>query len=281
MSNESSANGGAPEPEERPEREPGTELGELLPGLARVATGAWLRTAVWGIEASLRLTGRVARAALSAEDAARLVQDVGSGLRSYARELLGVQDLDNRIRQLAPGPAARMRAGARGENGPTLREQGAELLRQSADVTADDEIHPAYARILSELAPDEGRILRLLATHGPQPSVDVLSSNLLGAGSQLVAQGLNMIGTEAGTRHVDRVPAYLNNLHRLGLVWFSRDPVEDPQRYQVLEAQPDAMEAIRQAGRAKTAHRTVRLTPFGEDFVRTVLPLEEPAETEA
>jgi hypothetical protein len=278
LSDEPSVNGSDPE---RPARVPGTDLAELLPGLARVATGAWVRTAVWGIEASLRLTSRVARSALSPDDAARLVQDVGSGLRDYARELLGVQDLDNRIRQLAPGPAGRMRTNARAPSSPTLREQGAELLRQSADVSADDEIHPAYARILSELAPDEGRILRLLATDGPQPSVDVLSTNLLGTGTQLVAQGVNMIGTEAGCRHVDRVPAYLNNLHRLGLAWFSRDPLPDPMRYQVLEAQPEAMEAIKQAGRAKTVHRTVRLTPFGEDFCRVVLPLQEPAEAEA
>ena len=30
----------------------------------------------------------------------------------------------------------------------------------------DDDLHPAYARILSDLAPDEARILRLLYTDG-------------------------------------------------------------------------------------------------------------------
>ena len=48
-----------------------------------------------------------------------------------------------------------------------------------------------------------------------------------------------MIGAEAGCRHLDDVPAYLNNLFRLGLIWFSREPLADPLRYQVLEAQPD------------------------------------------
>jgi hypothetical protein len=38
--------------------------------------------------------------------------------------------------------------------------------------------------------------------------------------------------------YLDRVPAYLNNLYRLGLIWFSREPLEDPLDYQVLEAQP-------------------------------------------
>ncbi len=55
----------------------------------------------------------------------------------------------------------------------SLRAQGAELLRQAADVSADDSTHPAFARILTELAPDEARILRVLMLEGPQPLVDV------------------------------------------------------------------------------------------------------------
>jgi hypothetical protein len=76
------------------------------------------------------------------------------------------------------------------------------------------------------------------------------------------------------------VPAYLNNLNRLGLVWFSREPVEDRLRYQVLEAQPDVGEAMRKAGRSRTVRRSIHLTPFGHDFCETCLPLET-AELEA
>jgi hypothetical protein len=258
--------------------EPSTELVQVLPGLARFAVGAGLRTAVWGIETSLKIV----RGAMSVEEAARVLAQLGSGLRSYARELLGIQDLDNRVGQLMPGPASRMRAAARGEasNSRSLRAQGADLLRQSADVAAEDGTHPAYARILSELAPDEARILRLLAIEGPQPTIDVRSANLIGVGSQLVAQGLNLIGAEAGCRHPERVPLYLNNLDRLGLVWFPRDPIDNPMRYQVLEAQPEAMQAIRQAGRAKTIQRSVRLTAFGQDFCQVCLPFDD-AEIEA
>jgi len=167
----------------------------------------------------------------------------------------------------------RQRSEARSARG-TLREQGAELMRLSADVETEDGAHPAYARILSEIAPDEGRILRLLMLEGPQPCVDIRAANLIGVGSQLVAEGLTMIGTEAGCRYLDRVPAYLNNLRRLGLIAISDEPVADPARYQVLEAQPDALEAMRHAGRVKTAHRRIEMTPFGIDFCETVLPLE-------
>ena len=42
--------------------------------------------------------------------------------------------------------------------------------------------HPAYARIIEELAPDEGRILLLLLRKGPQATVDVRTGGLVGHG---------------------------------------------------------------------------------------------------
>jgi abortive infection alpha-like protein len=261
MSVDPSSNGAAQSPE---------TLAEALPGLFRVAAGLWVRTGVWALETSLRVGARVARASMSPEAAAEFVDEVGSGIRSYARELLGVTDLDERVRQLSP--PRRRSEDARPDPG-SLRELGAALLRQSADVEADEQAHPAYARILAELAPDEGRILRRLMNEGAQPCVDVRAANLIGMGSQLIAQDLTMIGTESGCRHLDRVPAYLNNLRRLGLIAITADPLEDPMRYHVLEAQPDAVEALKRAGRAKTDHKRIAMTPFGRDFCETVLPV--------
>jgi abortive infection alpha-like protein len=157
-----------------------------------------------------------------------------------------------------------------------LRARGEELLRLSADVNYEEDSHPAYARILDVMAPDEARILRLLMERGAQPSVDVRSGGPLGVGvvaTELVAPGLNMIGAEAGCRHLDRVPAYLNNLYRLGLIWFSREQVGDHLRYQVLEAQPEVVAALDEAGRgARTVRRSIHVTPFGSDFCAFCIP---------
>jgi hypothetical protein len=153
------------------------------------------------------------------------------------------------------------------------RVPGAELLRRSADVEFAEDSHPAYERMLSELAPDEGRILRLLAAEGPQPSVDV-RSGFIGPTSERIEMGLSLIGAEAGCRYTGRVHSYLNNLHRLGLVWFSREQVSDRLRYQVLEAQPEVVDAIKRAGRTgRTVRRSIHLTPFGHDFCEQVLPV--------
>ena len=167
-------------------------------------------------------------------------------------------------------------AGHREEHALTLRERGAELLERSRDVWDDDEAHPAYERILDELAPDEARILLLLLQGGPQPSVDVRTGGPVGmVHSQLVAPGLTMIGDRAGCRHLDQVPSYLTNLFRLGLVWFSREALRDPMEYQVVEAQPDVLEAMHSVKFPKVVRRSIHLTPFGEDFCRMCLVEEE------
>lgn len=256
--------------DDRPPSEgPAPERDDLLrasPALARLAAGAWWRTAQWTVVTSMRTTTRLVRAAANGESPA----DVVAELREYVRRTLGVTTED-----AAPGGDPMDEDTCKTAT-DALRERGAELLRRSADVTDDEPAHPAYERILDQLHPDEGRILRLLALEGPQPSVDVRGAKEgLPLTTQLVAPGLSMIGAQAGCRNLDRVPAYLNNLYRLGLIWFSREPLEDPLRYQVLEAQPDVLAALRRAGRGrKTVRRTIHVTPFGEDFCRVCLPLE-------
>jgi len=78
--------------------------------------------------------------------------------------------------------------------------------------------------------------------------------------SSLVASGLTMIGARARVRYGDEVPAYLDNLFGLGLVWFSSEQVEDPRDYQVLEAQPDVLAAMH-SRRPARARRPAGLSP--------------------
>jgi hypothetical protein len=261
------------EPVPRADHPPAGGPGDVIAGLARLAAGAWLRSAAWGIGATVR----VARAAGDPRVAGELARDAGEGIRDYARHFLGVAELEERLMQLVPVRGSQRPgdedAGA-GAPIDLLRQHAAELLRRSAEVDREDGAHPAYARILEDLAPDEARMLRLLATEGPQPAVDVRTVQLIGLGSSIVAEGLNMIGQEAGCAHPERVPSYLSNLNRLGLIWFSKEPIDDPIRYQVLEAQPEVLGAIKQTARARSVQRSIRLTPFGRDFCHACLPLE-------
>jgi hypothetical protein len=247
------------------------------PQLARFAIAAAWRTTEWSIGASINTGSRVFQGVISGQSPTAILSSLGSELRSNLRGLLGIVESPLSAmpggatfdRIVPPQPAA---APVPTPTDRPLREIGAALLKQSSDLSYDDDLHPAYARILGDLAPDEARILRLLVTDGAQPAVDVRTSRPLNIASELVAPGLSMIGAQAGCRHLDRVPAYLNNLFRLGLIWFSREPVSDRQRYQVLEAQPDVAGAMKSAGRGKTIRRSILLTPFGDDFCEVCLP---------
>jgi hypothetical protein len=195
----------------------------------------------------------------------------GAAATAYGRAALRVARAATGEEAPALSPARPAGERAADSSAAALRRRGEQLLRESADIRADQDSHPAYMRIPDSLAPDEGRILRFLAGQGSQPSVDVRAG--LPLASELVAQGRTMLAEEAGCRYPDRVYAYLNNLHRLGLVWFLREPLKDSARYQVLEAQPEVVEALAEGGRtARTVRRSIVLTPFGEDFCATCLP---------
>lgn len=265
--------------------EPGLDaVVESAAGLARVAASAAWHTTEWSLRTSAKGWLRVGRALTSQDEAVALARDAGEAVAV-------VGELARSVSAGTPVSTALMSAGATlgglveqqpdpddGHDAPssatpaTLRERGQELLERSRDVWSTEEGHPAYERILSELAPDEGRILMLLLDKGPQPSVDVRTGGPIGmVSSQLIAPGLTMIGARAGLRHVDHVPSYLNNLFRLGLVWFSRESLRDPMDYQVLEAQPDVLAAMHSVKFAKVVRRSIHLTPFGDDFCRMCL----------
>jgi hypothetical protein len=237
------------------------DLLAAAPALVRLSIAAYLRTLGWTAGASVKaLRFLVSGAAVDA---------LSQQAQDTLKQLLGVSDLEQRMERL-PEPEASQN----GDHRAQLKERGAELLARSADVDSDDEAHPAYERILTSLAPDEARILRLIAVEGARATVDVRTWRPLDVGSELVQPGLNMIGEQAGVRHRDRVAAYLNNLNRLGLIWFSREALDDLSAYQVLEAQPEVQEALEKAGRGKTVRRSVHMTPFGRDFCEVCLPLD-------
>ena len=269
---------------------PGSAL-EAIPGLARVAASAAWHTTGWSMRTSARAWMRVGRAVTQPDEAAALARDA-------TRAATAVGDLARSVSSGVPLPRALMTAGEtlgglveipEVVNGvvvsatsppprSSLRDRGQELLERSRDVWNTEQGHPAFDRILDELAPDEARVLLLLLKSGPQPSVDVRTGGPIGLmSSQLIAPGLTMIGARAGCRYVDHVPAYLNNLFRLGLVWFSREALKDPTPYQVVEAQPDVLEAMHSVKFAKVVRRSIHLTPFGEDFCRCCLIEEDVA----
>lgn len=244
---------------------------------AGLAAGTVVRGSQWAVNTSYEVTKEITQAALDGESSADIAERTGNALRSIARSALGVTE--GSVREIVSyvptsnGPAQQQAIGLgtplHSASVEELRRRGDALLARSADVYFSEDVHPAYDRILDELAPDEARILRFMALNGAQPSVDVRTNRPLGIGSELVTGDLTSVPEQAGVRYPDRARTYLINLNRLGLTLTSDDPVV-LSRYMVLEVQPEVEVALKKAGRApKIVRKSLRLTEFGEDFCRT------------
>lgn len=244
-----------------------------------LVAGTAVRGTQWIAGTSIEAGKQIAQAAMDGDTSVELAERTAGSLRSLARTALGMtEDSVREIVSYVPianppeDDAERRMVASAGV--AELRRRGDALLAMSADVNFDDDVHPAYSRILGELAPDEARMLRYFALNGPQPSVDVRTNRPLGIGSELVAGDLSSVPEQAGVRHPERTGSYIVNLKRLGLVEQSRDPVA-LNRYMVLEVQPVVDEARAKAGRApKIVRKSLRLTGFGTDFCKTCFTLD-------
>jgi hypothetical protein len=238
-----------------------------LSGLAKLAVGT-----------TVRVTGAVVRGSVSA--AVDLVRDVSSGepvteivdrqIEAVRATLVRALGLTNHVATPAPIRMERDYA-----DPCDLRAQGDELLRRLSDPDRPPrKEHPAFARILRELLPDEARILRFMALAGPQPAIDVRTKTPLGVGSELIASGISLVAEMSGCANPDQNQEYLANLVRLGMIYFSDEQVEDPRRYSFVEAQPVASAAMARAKKASTVYRSIRITQFGLQFCDVCFTLD-------
>jgi hypothetical protein len=251
---------------------PRASMVRVAPELARVAALTAWQAFSWSVGATVAGANYVTQRAADGESATEILQDAATDLRNVAWRALGVSD--DSAGYSGSGRPVPDRGGTKASTPVDLQKRGTDLLRRSNDVHVIEDTHPAFARILTEITPDEARMLRFVYLDGPQPAIDVRTYRPFGIGSVLVASQLNMIGEHAGCRNLDRTSPYLTNLARLGLIEFSREQVANPQRYQVIEAQPKVTDALKKAGRMpRTVHRSIHLTSFGDEFVRACLPL--------
>lgn len=254
------------------------EAGEAIDGdaldmfrIARIGAGLTQRATGYSMESGLRTGTRMAYAVANAESPSELLTETRA-ITLDELQRAGIDIGDRRTDWLeqheddlvSQRPMTRER----------LREHGERLLSKSAEVGRGESFHPAFPAILESVAPDEARILRLLAEAGTQPALDVRHNEYVPFQSRLIAGDLTMVGSDAGCRDPDRTPLYLENLERLGLVAFSEEPVEDLKRYQVLEAQPHVEAAREAAKRPKNDYRSVHLTELGAEFCRVCLPVD-------
>jgi hypothetical protein len=231
--------------------------------IARLAAGLTQRATGNSVESGVRAGTRMAYAAAHAESPADLLtQTRALTLEELQQAGIDIGDdqsqwLDQHEDETLDTPRL---------DREQLQARGQRLLSKSAGLEQEEAVHPAFQSVLDQLAADEARILRLLATEGPQPSISVYDRGYVPFRTRLIASHLTRMGGNAGCRQPERTQVYADNLERLGLIEFLDQPIEEMKRYQVLEAQSHIEAATAEAKWPKTVYGMARLTDFGMEF---------------
>lgn len=151
-----------------------------------------------------------------------------------------------------------------------LRSAMSELLERSVEATRADSREYLFGTIISQLVPDEARILAALADGRRFAVLDVVQRQRRGTRRVLLANA-SAVGRQAGLVSPDSVSTYLTRLRGFGLVEFG--PADDSLgvQYDILAADGTVQVARmsvdpRRHASVQLVRKVVQLSPLGRDF---------------
>lgn len=257
------------------ERQPGRALAipDAQPGQVVAAAGSAIVTAA----RVGRLLGRSGWRAARQLPGVALVEQQSRRLRTTARtELLRLLDAPT----ASSGPsreelrAARLAARGATDTAP-LRSAMTELLDRSAEASGAQSRDYLFGTIVSQLVPDEARILAALGTGRTFAVVDVLAKGR--SISRPIAANVSTVGAAAGVSLPDNVGTYLSRLDGYGLLHFGRPSDDLDGQYRALERdkQVRAAQSRIERGRlgtVKITRKSVTLSELGREFWAACAP---------
>ena len=232
--------------------------------------------------------------------AARMGRLIGRSSWRLARQLPGmnvVEQQANRLRQAASAELLRLLEvpqqyfgtaapeeqrvmmlvqGADSDPAP-LRTAMTELLTRSGDTTAGRSKEYLFGTIVSQLVPDEARVLAALAEGKRYATVDVVAKHVGRSTARTVFINASLIGAAAGITPSRNVATYLARLERFGLVEFGPAADELGEEYDKLAVDGAVQDARAQIernkmGSAKLIRKSVALSSLGIEFWAACAP---------
>lgn len=193
-----------------------------------------------------------------------------------------VTTLARRLAALASSPELDARAENRLELPPhtTAAKTFRRLLDTSGSLTADQQREQMLVALVSQVVPDEARMLVALATGGPAAVVHVVAPALPGAPGHVILGNASNLGRRAGALRPDQVANHIARLTSLGLVEEGDELPGLSADYEILLA-GRAVRDARQTPSRRLAPRIRRaslgLTPLGRELVDTCLQVDDGA----
>jgi hypothetical protein len=158
-----------------------------------------------------------------------------------------------------------------------LRTAMSELLSRAGESTAGRSREYLFGTIVSQLVPDEARVLAALAEGKRFAVVDVVAKHLGRPTTRTVFANASLLGAAASVTPARNVATYLARLQGFGLVELGPADDELGEEYDKLAVDGVVQEARslidrNRMGSAKLIRKTVALSPLGHEFWAACAP---------
>lgn len=154
-----------------------------------------------------------------------------------------------------------------------VRSKLVNLLAASMNTDTAEFVHPAFVEILKQMTPDEAKILNQLPKEFlHEPIIDIAVEKYHQNGLFVLFNSIGLIGEDANCEFPDRLPLYLTNLTRLGLVDIPENSgLADAWRYNRIRKSSlylDKVKAAEKEGKVIIMEKMVGITVLGADLRR-------------
>lgn len=157
-----------------------------------------------------------------------------------------------------------------GDEAP-LRSAMGELLERSVETDRAASREYLFGTIISQLVPDEARILAFLSDGHVVASADVVTRPIGRSRTRTELAHASTVGRNAGVSNPDNTPTYLERLLGFGLIQFGPEDGTLGTEYEILATDPSVQSAqaraeARKQGSVRLVRGTVALSDLGRQF---------------
>lgn len=154
------------------------------------------------------------------------------------------------------------------------------LLANAMDKEQIRKAHPSFVSLLTELSPDEARLIRTISQEEILPKLDIKLQKKGGGGWHYIQTNFTLLGEKAKLQNPEFTPAYLTNLRRLGIISYElghfqesyvvKDHYEGLKNHPQIKAMQKAFEESHPDYQILFDEGIIMITPFGTMFIGAV-----------
>ncbi len=161
-----------------------------------------------------------------------------------------------------------------------LSEMFINLLANAMDKNSVQKAHPSFVNVISELSPDEARLIRTIAAEHVLPKLDVniTAKSAPNSGYVTIRENFTLLGEKAELLYPDLTPSYLSNLERLRIISCTSGGMQESYShkdyYVPLKGHKiikELEEQLKEDNEVAIVEGLIRITEFGKMFIQAVV----------